>query len=97
MPQNRISICTSCSVGSRRAIVVEASGDVALAAEYAFALYMEFLSLPDLQFEMSVKRPHTRAHRPFHSRDYANRPVLRYPDPAYSLPISLARGIFMHT
>ena len=33
MPQNRISICTSCSVGSRRAIVVEASGDVALAAE----------------------------------------------------------------
>ena len=33
MPQNRISICTSCSVGSRRAIVVEAIGDVALAAE----------------------------------------------------------------
>ena len=33
MPQKRISICTSCSVGSRRVIVVEASGDVALAAE----------------------------------------------------------------
>ena len=33
MPQNRISICTSRSVGSRRGIVVEASGDVALAAE----------------------------------------------------------------
>ena len=33
MPQKRISICTSRSVGSRRGIVVEASGDVALAAE----------------------------------------------------------------
>ena len=33
IPQKRISICTSCSVGSRRGIVVEASGDVALAAE----------------------------------------------------------------
>ena len=33
IPQKRISICTSCSVGSRRAIVVEASEDVALAAE----------------------------------------------------------------
>ena len=40
MPQKRISICTSVSVGSRRAIVVDASGDVALAAENAFALYM---------------------------------------------------------
>ncbi len=42
MPQYRISICTSCSVGSRRVIVVDLSGDVALAAEYAFALYIEF-------------------------------------------------------
>jgi hypothetical protein len=33
MPQKRISICTSRSVGSRRWIVVEASSDVALAAE----------------------------------------------------------------
>src|SRR5271166_4435593 len=33
IPQNRISICTSCSVGSRRVIVVEASGDVVLGAE----------------------------------------------------------------
>ncbi len=33
MPQKRISIWTSRSVGSRRAIVAEASGDVALAAE----------------------------------------------------------------
>src|SRR5579862_2464146 len=33
MPQNRISICTSFSVGSRRGIVVEAIGDFALAAE----------------------------------------------------------------
>src|SRR6201992_2304686 len=41
MPQKRISICTSVSVGSRRAIVVEASGDVALAAENAFALYID--------------------------------------------------------
>src|ERR1700731_2122813 len=40
--QKRISICTSFSVGSRRAIVVEASGDVALAAENAFALYIGF-------------------------------------------------------
>jgi hypothetical protein len=33
MPQKRISICTSLSVGARRGIVVEASDDVALAAE----------------------------------------------------------------
>jgi hypothetical protein len=41
MPQKRISICTSCSAGSRRGIVVEASGDVSPAAEYAFDLYMQ--------------------------------------------------------
>ena len=40
MPQKRISICTSCSVGSRRAMVVDANGDVALVTEYAFALNM---------------------------------------------------------
>src|ERR1019366_5544189 len=40
MPQKRMSVRTSCSVTSRRAIMVRASGDVALAAEYAFALYM---------------------------------------------------------
>ena len=40
MPQKRISICISVSVGSRRAIVVDASGDFSLVAEYAFALYM---------------------------------------------------------
>src|SRR5579862_3290446 len=40
MPQNRISICTSFSVGSRRSIVEEANGDVALETEYALALYM---------------------------------------------------------
>src|SRR5580693_8520249 len=40
MPQNRISIWISSSVGSRRGIVVEASGDLALPAEYAFALYI---------------------------------------------------------
>jgi hypothetical protein len=33
MPQKRISICTSRSVGSRRGIEDEASGEVALAAE----------------------------------------------------------------
>jgi hypothetical protein len=33
MPQKRISICTAPSVESRRGIVVEASPDVALAAE----------------------------------------------------------------
>jgi hypothetical protein len=33
IPQKRISICAARSVGSRRAIVVEASGDVELAAE----------------------------------------------------------------
>jgi hypothetical protein len=43
MPQKRISICTSCSVGSRRAMVVEASGDVALPAAYAFVLYIILL------------------------------------------------------
>src|SRR5580700_10743172 len=48
MPQNRISICTSFSVGSRRGIVADPRGDVALAAEYALALYMSspsFLAL----------------------------------------------------
>src|SRR5438132_1822001 len=40
MPQNRISICTSRSVGSRRLILVDASPDFGLAAEYAFALYV---------------------------------------------------------
>jgi hypothetical protein len=40
MPQNKISICTSFSVGSRRVIVLKTIGEVALAAEYAFALYM---------------------------------------------------------
>jgi threonine synthase len=40
MPQNRISIATSSALGSRRAIVVEASGDVGLAAAYALALDM---------------------------------------------------------
>jgi hypothetical protein len=46
MPQKRISICTSFSVGSRREMVLEASGDVALAAEKAFALYMD-VAYPD--------------------------------------------------
>ena len=32
MPQNRMSICTSFSVGARRGMVVEASDEVALAA-----------------------------------------------------------------
>src|SRR6266540_437557 len=41
MPQKRISIWTSCAVGSRRSIVVAANGDVALVTEYAFALYMD--------------------------------------------------------
>src|SRR4029453_11499872 len=40
MPQNRISNCTSRLVGSRRLILVDARGDVSLAAEYAFALYV---------------------------------------------------------
>jgi hypothetical protein len=43
MPQKRISIWTSVSVGSRRAIVVEASGELALAAEKAFALYIDVM------------------------------------------------------
>jgi hypothetical protein len=33
MPQKRISIATSCGVGSRRGMAVAASGEVALAAE----------------------------------------------------------------
>jgi hypothetical protein len=33
MPQKRISIWTSCSVGSRRVIVVETKGDVELETE----------------------------------------------------------------
>ena len=43
MPQKSISIWMSVLVGSRRAIVVEPSGDVALVAEKAFALYMAVL------------------------------------------------------
>lgn len=38
MPQNRISISTSGSVSSRRAIVVEASGDAGLIMEKPFLL-----------------------------------------------------------
>jgi uncharacterized protein len=47
MPQNRISICTSCSAGSRRGIIVEVSGDVSLAAEYALALWVGGCMLDD--------------------------------------------------
>ena len=47
MPQKRISIWTSFSVGSRRAIVEEASGDDALAAENALALYIAFGKMLD--------------------------------------------------
>jgi hypothetical protein len=54
MPQKRISICTSVSVGSRRAIVVDASGDVALAAENAFALYMASEYALDGRFDMRI-------------------------------------------
>ena len=42
MPQKRISICTPLSVGSLRGMVVDASGDVALAAELALVLYVRF-------------------------------------------------------
>src|SRR5271169_2443950 len=58
MPQNRISICTSFSVGSRRGIVADARGDVALAAEYALALYMnspKFLGLGSVRYLVWVK------------------------------------------
>src|ERR1035441_2317679 len=44
MPQKRISICTSCSLGSRRAIVVPASGDVGPAAGEAFVFGMDWCS-----------------------------------------------------
>src|ERR1041384_7048723 len=44
MPQKRISIWTSYSPGSRRGIVVRASGDVPLAAEYTLALYRDLCS-----------------------------------------------------
>src|ERR1700683_2680781 len=44
IPQNRISICTSCSVGSRRVTVVGASGDALLRAAEAFAVYMGLCS-----------------------------------------------------
>src|SRR5690349_23661973 len=40
IPQKRISICTSRSAGSRRAMIVEASRDVSLAAAYAFVSYV---------------------------------------------------------
>src|SRR3954453_19264831 len=45
MPQKRISICTSWSVGSRRGMEGGGSGDVALAAEKALVLYMPACSL----------------------------------------------------
>ena len=68
MPQKRISICTSFSVGSRREIVVEASGDVALAAENAFALYMS-LSYPPVSFERYAK--HAIVYAEHATRDWA--------------------------
>src|SRR5918999_4601389 len=49
-PQNRISISTSRSVRSRRGIVIEASGDVALVAENALA---RFISLIPFWFRLS--------------------------------------------
>src|SRR5271154_7583735 len=45
MPQYKISICTSCSVGSRLEIFVEPSGDFELAAEYALTLDTVFSSV----------------------------------------------------
>src|SRR6476469_7388306 len=53
MPQKRMSICTSRSVGSRRGIVVKASGAVALAAAYALALYM--MSAPLCLVTLSIQ------------------------------------------
>src|SRR5438132_5376077 len=47
MPQNRISICTSRSVGLRRGITVDANCDVGLAAEQAFVLYVVGCMLDD--------------------------------------------------
>src|SRR3569833_3701215 len=41
IPQNRISICTAVSFGSRLSLVVAANGDVAPGAANAFALYIE--------------------------------------------------------
>src|SRR5579863_8832293 len=84
MPQNRISICTSCWVGSRRSIVVPANGDVALETAYALALDMEAPSL-GIGDEQIARRT-----------DYETGPTRRYPDPANLLPISVAARIFVH-
>src|SRR5512147_2779696 len=56
MPQNTISIWTSCSAGSRRAMVVGANGEVWLATEYAFALYMARSYPAEPTRETCVKR-----------------------------------------
>ena len=43
MPQKRISIWTSRSIGSRRGMVADVSPDVGLVAEYAFVLVYGFV------------------------------------------------------
>src|SRR5204863_6224647 len=64
MPQKRISICTSRSVGSRRLILVDASPDVGLAAQYAFALYVVGCMLELL---LSIKHRNTIQRRAWFS------------------------------
>src|SRR4029450_2851281 len=61
MPQNRISICTSRSVGSRRLILVDARGDVSLAAEYAFALYVVGCIVDVISFYKELNRSFSHA------------------------------------
>src|SRR5437016_7509856 len=60
MPQKRISIWTSRSVGSRRLILVEASPDVALPAEYAFALKVDLCMSLIPRIDVVVKRQAAR-------------------------------------
>jgi hypothetical protein len=55
-----VADATSVSAGSRRGIVVEASGEQELPVEYAFALYMIFLSLsfqrPVISLRLRISR-----------------------------------------
>src|SRR5271155_2317520 len=95
MPQKRISICTSDSVGSRRVIEVEASGDVALAAEWAFVLCMDYLGLLGRYCMQDAVRGLGGAATCRRS-DYEQLRFERYPNPANLLPIPVEAYIFVH-
>jgi hypothetical protein len=63
MPQNKISIRTSRSPGSRRAIVVEASDEVAFAAAYALLFRVLTMMFVPCYSEKQVGFPYSNTGR----------------------------------